>query len=83
MTIRRTTPKQKGYIEKTDQDAPTPFILLVEGLQNVYYIIASFIFGMQFAITKNILYLFLLLIPIIIKFNYDKNKRRIVVRVFR
>lgn len=77
--------KYKSYVEKEAEDRVplTPTLLLLEGIQNVYYILASFIFGLQFAKTNNILYLFLLFIPIIIKLRYDKQKQRVVVRIFR
>lgn len=73
--------KPKRYIEvEARNDNLEAFVI---GFQNIFYIIASWMFGYLFARTNNVLFIFIIILPIVFKVTYDTKERKVKVKIFR
>ena len=75
--------KYRSYVIKKIQNPTDKLESLVTGVQNVYYIVSSFMLGYLFARTENLLFAFALLVPILIKIGWNRQNRRIEFRLIR
>ena len=73
--------KPKRYVDLGDsRDNLESFVI---GFQNVFYIVTCWLFGYFFAKTNNILFIFIIIIPIIFKVSYDAKEKRVRLKIFR
>ena len=83
MKMKKTKRRYVSYIEKEYKPRNIKLESFIIGFQNVYYIVSSWLFGYLFAQTRNVVFLLIILVPILIKIGYNPHKKKVVVRIIR